>query len=53
MARIDLFKNPTSHRVGAISKLEDAVTLVMLADYLLRLVEERATARGNSGSTTP
>jgi uncharacterized protein (TIGR02391 family) len=50
---IGLFKNPTSHRAGAIDKPEDAVALVMLADYMLRLVEERATARGSSGSKTP
>jgi uncharacterized protein (TIGR02391 family) len=36
-----LFKNPTSHRIAAISKPEDAVDLVMLANYLLRLVEQR------------
>jgi uncharacterized protein (TIGR02391 family) len=44
---IGLFKNPTSHRAAAINKPEDAVSLVMLADYLLRLVEQRA-ASGSS-----
>jgi uncharacterized protein (TIGR02391 family) len=50
---IGLFKNPTSHRAGTISKPEDAVALVMFADYLLRLVEERGTARGDPGSKSP
>lgn len=40
-----LFKNPTSHRADAVSKPEDAVALVMLADYLLRLVEIRAASK--------
>jgi uncharacterized protein (TIGR02391 family) len=42
---IGLFKNPTSHRADAVSKPEDAVALVMLADYLLRLVEQRVAAK--------
>lgn len=42
---IGLFKNPTSHRADAVSKPEDAVALVMLADYLLRLVELRAASK--------
>jgi len=50
---IGLFKNPTSHRAGTISKPADAVALVMLAGYRLRLVEERATARGNAGAAMP
>ena len=33
---IGLFKNPTSHRAGTVGKAEDAVALVMFADYLLR-----------------
>jgi uncharacterized protein (TIGR02391 family) len=41
---IGLFKNPTSHRLAAIRKPEDVVSLVMFATYLLRLVEERAIA---------
>jgi uncharacterized protein (TIGR02391 family) len=41
---IGLFKNPTSHRADAVDKPEDAVALVMLADYLLRLVERRRGA---------
>ena len=41
---IGLFKNPTSHRTAAISKPEDAVELVMFADYLLRLVEQRVAS---------
>jgi uncharacterized protein (TIGR02391 family) len=40
-----LFKNPTSHRADAVSKPEDAVALVMLADYLLRFVEQRVAAK--------
>lgn len=39
---IGLFKNPTSHRASAISKTEDAIELVMFADYLLRLVDAPA-----------
>jgi uncharacterized protein (TIGR02391 family) len=45
---IGLFKNPTSHRAAAVSKPEDAVSLVMFADYLLRLVEQRAYASATS-----
>ncbi len=45
---IGLFKNPTSHRAGTISKPEDSVALVIFADYLLRLVEERVAARGGN-----
>ena len=36
-----IFKNPTSHRLAAITKPEDAVDLVMFANYLLRLVDQR------------
>jgi uncharacterized protein (TIGR02391 family) len=43
-----LFKNPTSHRSAAISKPEDAVDLVMFANYLLRLVDQRAAAKSTS-----
>lgn len=42
---IGLFKNPTSHRIAAIDKPQDAVDLVMLANYLLRLVDQRAAAK--------
>jgi hypothetical protein len=42
------FKNPPSHRSAAISKPEDAVDLVMFANYLLRLVEQRAAAKSTS-----
>jgi uncharacterized protein (TIGR02391 family) len=40
---IGLFKNPTSHRAGTVSKPEDAVALVLFADYLLRLIERRVS----------
>jgi uncharacterized protein (TIGR02391 family) len=43
-----LFKNPTSHRIAAISKPEDAVLLVMFATHLLGLVEERVRANAAS-----
>ncbi len=46
---IGLFKNPTSHRLAAIDKPQDAVDLVMLANYLLRLVDERAAAKTGPG----
>ncbi len=36
-----VFKNPTSHRLAAFNKPEDAVDLVMFANYLLRLVDQR------------
>jgi hypothetical protein len=42
---IGLFKNPTSHRADAVSNPEDAVALVILADYLLRFVEQRVAAK--------
>jgi uncharacterized protein (TIGR02391 family) len=45
-ASIGLFKNPTSHRVATIKRPEEAVSLVFLADHLLRLVDERAPATG-------
>jgi hypothetical protein len=49
-----LFKNPTSNRIAAISKPEDAVDLVMLANYLLRLVEQRvANSISGSAPATP
>jgi uncharacterized protein (TIGR02391 family) len=47
---IGLFKNPTSHRSGAVSKPEDVVALVMLADYLLRMVDARVAALALSTS---
>jgi len=37
---IGLFKNPTSHRTATVTSPEDAVSLVLLASYLLRLVDE-------------
>ncbi len=40
-----LFKNPTSHRLAAIDKPQDAVDLVMFANYLLRLVDQRAAPK--------
>jgi uncharacterized protein (TIGR02391 family) len=48
---IGLFKNPTSHRAAAIGKPEDAVELVMFADYLLRLVEQRTATRPPTSAT--
>lgn len=50
---IGLFKNPTSHRAGTVSKPEDAVSLVMFADYLLRLVEQRVAARATNARPNP
>jgi uncharacterized protein (TIGR02391 family) len=47
---IGLFKNPTSHRADAIDKPEDAVALVMFADYLLRLVERRGPPLSAGGA---
>jgi uncharacterized protein (TIGR02391 family) len=45
---IGLFKNPTSHRSGTVGKPEDAVALVMFADYLLRLVDQRVKANAST-----
>ncbi len=42
---IGLFKNPTSHRSAAVDRPQDAVDLVMFANYLLRLTDQRALAR--------
>jgi uncharacterized protein (TIGR02391 family) len=43
-----LFKNPTSHRANTVTTPEAAASLVMLADYLLKMVDER---RGRPMST--
>ncbi len=43
-----LFKNPTSHRMAAVDRPEDAVDLVMFANFLLRLVDQRAQARSQA-----
>jgi uncharacterized protein (TIGR02391 family) len=45
---IGLFKNPTSHRLAAIERPQDAVDLVMLGNYLLRLVDQRSPTVGRS-----
>jgi uncharacterized protein (TIGR02391 family) len=42
---IGLFKNPSSHRLVAVTNPQDVVALLMFADYLLRLVDERVSAR--------
>ena len=49
---IGLFKNPTSHRTAVIQRPEDAASLVMFADYLLRLVDHRK-ANAMSGMSNP
>ena len=36
-----LFKNPTSHRANTVTTPEAAASLVMLADYLLKMVDKR------------
>jgi hypothetical protein len=36
-------------REHLVSKPQDAVALVMIADYLLRLVEQRGTAKPSAG----
>jgi uncharacterized protein (TIGR02391 family) len=36
-----MFKNPTSHRTGSVTRPEDAISLVLFADYLLRFVDDR------------
>ena len=41
-----LFKNPTSHRLNAFDSPEDAVSLVLFANYLINLAWERARANG-------
>lgn len=39
---IGLFKNPTSHRLNAFTEAEQAVSLVLLANSLIKQVEELA-----------
>ena len=39
-----LFKNPTSHRMDTFDSAEQAVSLVLFANYLINLVYERALA---------
>jgi uncharacterized protein (TIGR02391 family) len=41
-----LFKNPTSHRLHAFDSAEEAVSLVLFANYLINLAYERARANG-------
>ena len=41
-----LFKNPTSHRLNAFDSAEQTVSLVLFANYLINLAEERARANG-------
>jgi uncharacterized protein (TIGR02391 family) len=41
-----LFKNPTSHRMDAFDTPEQAVSLVVFANYLINLVDERGRANG-------
>jgi uncharacterized protein (TIGR02391 family) len=45
---IGLFKNPSSHRSGVVNTPDRAVALVQFADLLLRIVDERATAKHSS-----
>lgn len=49
---IGLFKNPVSHRLAAVDTPQDAVDLIMLANYLLRLVDQRSQARNRAASST-
>ncbi len=41
---IGTFKNPSSHRSGVINTPDRAISLVQLADLLLRIVDERDPA---------
>lgn len=41
-----LFKNPASHRLNTFDSAEEAVSLVLFANYLINLVYERARANG-------
>ncbi|HEY2858545.1 MAG TPA: TIGR02391 family protein [Terracidiphilus sp.] len=43
---IGLFKNPTSHRLNSFTRPEEAVSLVLLANYLIAQVEDLARANG-------
>jgi len=43
---IGLFKNPTSHRLNAFDKAEQAVSLVLFATYLINQVDDLARANG-------
>lgn len=39
---IGSFKNPTSHRANTVKSPQEAISMVQLADFLLRIVDERA-----------
>jgi hypothetical protein len=41
-----LFKNPTSHRMNTFDSAEQAVSLVLFANYLINLVYARAQENG-------
>lgn len=41
-----LFKNPTSHRLNAFDKAEEAVSLVLFANYLINQVDDLARTNG-------
>jgi uncharacterized protein (TIGR02391 family) len=43
---IGSFKNPTSHRLNAFDRFEEAVALVLFGNYLLNQVDELALANG-------
>jgi uncharacterized protein (TIGR02391 family) len=43
---IGLFKNPTSHRLNAFDKAEQAVSLVLFATYLINQVDDLARING-------
>ena len=41
-----LFKNPTSHRMYTFDSVEQAVSIVLFANYLINLVYTRAQDNG-------
>jgi uncharacterized protein (TIGR02391 family) len=43
---IGLFKNPVSHRLNSFTRPEEAVSLVLFANYLITQVEDLARANG-------
>jgi Protein of unknown function (Hypoth_ymh) len=48
---IELFKNPASHRANTVKIPEKAASLVMFANLLLTIVDERSVRRPSATTT--